>query len=74
MREEIGAETFDNLPLNLKGSDPFYGGTFVIGPGNVLHFAYYDKISLDWVDNAEILKQCGIDISSVNISKEIPSN
>jgi hypothetical protein len=72
MKEEIGAETFDHLPMNLKGTDPFYGGTLILGPGNVLHFAYFNQISLDWVNNSEILKQCGIDPASVNIKNLDP--
>jgi len=71
MKKEIGSEVYDKLPHNLKGTDPFYGGTFVIGPGNELHFAYYNKISLDWVPNTEILKECGIEPSSVNIKENL---
>jgi len=68
LKTEIGEETLNNLPSNLRGTDPFYGGTFVIGPGNVLHYAYYDTLAIDWAPNSDILKACGIE--SENEEKE----
>jgi len=70
MKAELGEETFNNLPHNLKGTDPFYGGTFVIGPGNTLHYAHYNKVGLEWAENSEILQACGLDPSLASKKSE----
>jgi len=65
LKAEIGEETYNKLPGNFKGTDPFYGGILIVGPGNVLTFSRFDQYSLDWFPNSELLKACGIDASNV---------
>jgi len=56
LKAEIGEETYNKLPGNFKGTDPFYGGILIVGPGNVLTFSRFDQYSLDWFPNSELLK------------------
>jgi len=72
IKAALGEEAYNKIPGNYKGSDPFYGGTFICGPGNVLTFSHFDQFSLDWTPNSEILKACGIDTSNLkNIDTKV---
>jgi len=60
IQAELG-ERWQDVKMNLKGTDPFWGGTFVIGPGKTLEYAYINKAHLDFPDNKDVWTACGLD-------------
>eukprot|EP01116_Phalansterium_solitarium_P003704 TRINITY_DN1452_c0_g1_i1.p2 TRINITY_DN1452_c0_g1~~TRINITY_DN1452_c0_g1_i1.p2 ORF type:complete len:136 (+),score=50.49 TRINITY_DN1452_c0_g1_i1:592-999(+) len=55
LKAELGETEYNAVAGNLKGSDPFLGATFVIGPGNVLHFAHFQAYAGDHPSNDDVL-------------------
>lgn len=55
LKEELGEEEYNKIKNNYKGTDPFMGATFVIGPGNVLHYSHFQTYAGDHPSNDDVL-------------------